>query len=106
MKERIMGKGSIKGRLGKDDRAAETKDPTDKSCLAHTFLQNTPIYTPGFITLENVGCTCMYPDRQDHKNNNNRTNAPNILQTSTFYTNPDVSHNPWDRCLGSEAQLQ
>lgn len=96
MKERIMGKGSIKGRLGKDDRAAETKDPTDKSCLAQTFSQN----TLGFIALENVGCTCMYPDKQDHKNKNN-TNAPSIPQTSTFYTGPDVSHNPWDRRLGS-----
>lgn len=38
MKERIMGKGSIKGRLGKDDQAAETKDPGDKSSLVHTFL--------------------------------------------------------------------
>lgn len=45
MKERIMGKGSIKGRLGKDDQAAETKDPTDKSCLAHTY-RKTQIYTP------------------------------------------------------------
>lgn len=33
-----MGKGSIKGRLGKDDQAAETKDPGDKSSLVHTFL--------------------------------------------------------------------
>lgn len=38
MKERIMGKGSIKGRLGKDDQAAETKDPGDKSSLVHTFF--------------------------------------------------------------------
>lgn len=38
MKERIMGKGSIKGRLGKDDQAAETKDPGDKSSLVHIFF--------------------------------------------------------------------
>lgn len=48
MKERIMGKGSIKGRLGKDDQAAETKDPGDKSSLVHTFFffcfANTQIY--------------------------------------------------------------
>lgn len=38
MKERIMGKGSIKGRLGKDDQAAETKDPGGKRSLAYTFF--------------------------------------------------------------------
>lgn len=48
MKERIMGKGSIKGRLGKDDQAAETKDPGDKRSLAYTFFfffANTNIHT-------------------------------------------------------------
>lgn len=38
MKERIMGKGSIRGRLGKDDRAAATKDHGDKRSLAYTFF--------------------------------------------------------------------
>lgn len=45
MKERIMGKGSIKGRLGKDDQDAETKDPGDKESLASIFFVNTQIYT-------------------------------------------------------------
>lgn len=38
MKERIMGKGSIKGRLGEDDQDAETKDPGDKRSLACIYL--------------------------------------------------------------------
>lgn len=62
MKERIMGKGSIKGRLGKDDQAAETKDPADKSCLAQNACK-TQIYTPA-THFSKCGFTCMDLDHQ------------------------------------------
>lgn len=89
MKERIMGKGSIKGRLGKDDRAAETKDPTDKSCLAHTFYRKTHQYSLGEMLDAHA---CIQIDN---------TIKTTTKQTSTFCSNPDVSHNPRDRRLGS-----
>lgn len=76
MKERIMGKGSIKGRLGKDDQAAETKDPADKSCLAQN-AHKTQIYTPA-THFSKCGFTCMRLDHQICK------------QTHDIKTNPDV----------------